>query len=346
MSLRIDKILEKVQLRILSYFVYSENEDSYLEVRSISHGEIFIVVIPKNINLKLAYEITYNLKKVKDGEDEEIQKDELYPGITLKENINFPLENEDLEDNLLSNYKNKLNLNRNNSEKNNINDSVKQINRLSLLVKDLPYKIAITYSDHFFTDNSYFFIKEQITKSNRHKLYVTVPLEILIDKIEKNRIADLIRDIKQIMTDSKKILDKNQYSHIEKLSLLFEKKEETIDLIQHILDKRNFYKEQQVELNSLLNSCMLKEEVLKEEIQELKKYYNSTNNDLQMAYKREGKEKQYRENLNLKVELIEKLNKVKEKENNIILFTDKVLFENILCLNKVFKNLELVDKLF
>jgi len=356
MSLRIDKILEKVRIKVLSYLV-SENNDLYLEVASISHGEHFIISVPRSINnLKTDYQITYNLRKIDtDKKDEKAEVSELYPEISLNNNnLDFPLNNEELEDNLLTAYKRKLNLNKNNEQETDISDTVKQIKRLSLFVKEIPYKVGIIYEDHFFTIDSEnkplcFFIKEKICKNNRHKFYVTVPLEILVEKIEKNRITDIFKDIKQILTDTKKLLDNNQYSHIEKLSLLFEKKETVIDIIQSILDKRKFYKDQQVELNSLINNCLLKEEILKEEIDNLRKHSYSTkviaNNDLNMAYKREAKESEYRENINLKYELIEKLNKVKEKENNIVLFTDKILFDNILSLNKVLKNLEIIDKL-
>ena len=252
-SIKIDRILEKVKIKVISYFV-SDNNDLYLEVASISHGEIFIITVPRSINnLKTEYEITYNLRKIdKDKEEEKLnneQTSELYPELSLKNNnLDFPLNNEDLEENLLESYRRKLNLNKNfNQTNNDTRDTIKQIERLSLLVKEIPYKLAIIYNDNFYTISENkeilsFFIKEKITKNNRHKFYVTVPLEMLIDKIEKNRITDVFRDIKQIFTDTKKLLDNNQYSHIEKLSLLFEKKEDVIDIIQSILDKRSFIK--------------------------------------------------------------------------------------------------------
>ena len=86
--------------------------------------------------------------------------------------------------------------------------------------------------------------------------------------------------------------------------------------------------------------------MLKKQIENVNKdRSNSLYNDIESSHAKHRIQKELTKIQKLKNVLLTNITELKAKNNHISLILDKILFDNIILLDKVFKNLELMEQL-
>ena len=230
------------------------------------------------------------------------------------------------ETNLLENYRSEININ---NVKSKDNEEVKclyrQMKRLKYSVENLDYKLVITYKTYLCVigrDNniSCYFIKNYNGDNNQHKsIQVCMNLELLFNK--NHRIhSELI----QVKAGIEKIINKNYVINTKYINNLVQNSINVSSMHNLIINKKNKINDLYDKVKKLLDQVCKKEE-------EIKKTHNNTevlNNTLQV-----------------KAKLVINLNKIINERDNLVLLYDKILFDNIIMLDKITKNINLLNQI-
>jgi len=353
MSLSIEKltdICESNGLIPMNFFRYKKKL-LYLQTISLKKGFSFMINIPKKYDFDLENSRIDNLYKIKKlrinnetinnpfKSPDNSELDKLYSEIELQKNFDPDTDTTDLESKLLESYKKKIYLSSLDKEEfQQIKDIFRQIQRLKFCVQGIDYKISIIYKNYLCSidDNDEiecFFIKN-FNKGVNRKLFVSLNLNLLFDNIQ-----NLEEHVQQVYDGVNQVLNKSQESHFDKFLVI-------LDTCKDIRTKLNNIKNYRDHISSLINKYETLvsranhiSSTITDKIVMLKKPDNMSNDAHYVNEKNKLENKL--ENINgVKGKAIEKLASLRDKDSNLLLKSDKILFDNIIMLNNINNNLK------
>ena len=336
------------------------NVCAFIEIISNKNGESYMIYIPSRYSFKVDEKIFPNVYDLKtfDGdaiEDSENEKykllkkyadagkdiEDIYNNINISNPGLFKDKN-DLEAILTKKYHKNINITKDND--NDLKCLKRQMERLKYCVQNIDYRLVIIYKSylcflHTQEDVDLFIIRLFPKKLNR-TLYITLDLELLYNNNES--IND---DLKQISNGINKILDKNYSFHIQNLRTLLATKESVIQTVNVAIRKKNGNQKYIREFVKLFRVMCSNEKQLKTQLDELKQdKKGSIHYDIEFSHARHRIGKEITQCQKVKNEVLAQIQKLKSENSNISLTMDKILFDNIILLDQVFKNLEILDK--
>lgn len=348
---KFENFIAKQRMIIRKIFTINK-EAVYMEIFNFNDAESFLVYIPSKYTIKVeSFDNVYKIKYLEINEDEEDfikketekqeQQKEQYDDIDLspdKEN------SKDLENTLKNNYNKPVLLNSLSTEdKDNIKDVYYQLSRLKLCVQTIKYKLGIVYKNYLCCikrDNTIeCFTIKHFNKDENRKIFICIDLENLYLKL--NTISN---DIKTVKNGIYKVLEQNQNKHIKVLNNILDQKNTLYINSENIKNKKKDIDNYLNKLNELLSRLNIKENELIEQIIDVnKKYKNETSNtglynDIQRTNEIANYEKKIDEISSIKEEIIKDILEFKLKQENIILITDKIMFDNSIMLNMITNN--------
>lgn len=324
----------------------------YIEIFNINNADTFMLYIPSKYKISADHNYnTYRLKYI-DLEDvnifknlnekqESIEIENQYDNLDIDLDIGKP--HEDLEKSLKENYDHELEIkDLNKSEVQNLKDIFYQLSRLKLCVKSIKYKLSIVYKNYLCSirrDNSMetFIIhdyKMNDVKSER-KIYVTIDLENLYKKI-----STISYDIKNVKNGIYKILNDNQVKNTRILNNILEKKNSILVYSNSVYRKKTELESQIKVLESLLSKLNVKEKYLVEKILLINENNQNLNvhNDVQNSHVIYNYERDIDKINLLKQEIIKDMIEIRNKQENMTLEIDKILFDNSIMISIINKN--------
>ena len=333
---------------------------AFIEIISNKNGECYMIYIPSRYSFQIDDKIfpnVYDLVTI-NNQEEDIEEDEKYKLIqkyaeTSKDiddiynNINIInpglfKDKKDLEAILKKKYNKSIKISKNSTS--DIKCLQRQMERLKYCVQNIDYRLVIIFKSylcflHTEDDIDLFNIK-LFPEISERILYITLDLELLY-----NSNNSLNTDLKQISSGINKILDKNYSFHIQNLRTLLTTKENVVQSVNiAILKKRdnNSYISEFVKLFKIMcnNEVQIKQQIkdLKQEKQ------GSIHYDIEFSHAKHRLDKELSKCQKVKNEVLTQITKLKSENSNISLTMDKILFDNIILLDQVFKNLEILDK--
>ena len=336
---------------------------AFIEIVSNKNGESYMIYIPSKYSFQINNEIfpniydldTVNNKINDEDEDEDDEKykliqryaehtkdiDDIYHNINIA-NPGLFRDKKDLEDILKKKYKKNIKIGKNDTG--NLKCLKRQMERLRYCVQNIDYRLVIIYKSylcflHTEDDIDLFNIK-LFPEISERVLYVTLDLELLY-----NSNDNLNSDLKQISNGINKILDKNYKFHIQNLQTLLTTKENIVKLVNIAISKKqdnNLYIDEFVKLFRVMNDNELQ---IKNQIQDLKQEKQSSiYSDIEFSHTKHRFDKELSKCQKVKNEVLTQITQLKSENSNISLTMDKILFDNIILLDQVFKNLEILDK--
>ncbi len=338
--LKINGFLIKKKFTIHGYL-------KYIEVINIITTDSFMLYIPSKY--KIGNENKHNSYKIKylDINDEEAFKN-------IKDNTDIDLESqyndlniflsanneENIERYLNDNYDNDLlfkKLHKNDKEQ--IKEIFYQLSRFKLCVKNIDYKLTIIYKHYLCVikyDNSIecYNIKNYEVQKEQN-IFVTIDIETLLKNI--NHIS---KDINIVKNGIYEILDDNQLKHTQILNNII-KQNSLLSYSQEIFSKKDKLRKQLLTLQTLLIKINNHEKIIVEKIVILNKNAKkemTLNGDIQIKQDIYNYEKQLEKISSLKQELMKNIIYIRDKQENITLEIDKVLFDNTIMFNIITKN--------
>ena len=173
-------------------------------------------------------------------------------------------------------------------------------------------------------------------ETNDRDLYITIDLEVFY---ENSRV--LVDDLEQLQNGIRAILDKNQDVQSKHLEKMIEKQYQILQIINKINEKKcdirndlERFKKLFMTVDNHITDILDKIDMINQRIQ-------ITQNDEQAKYiKRKNYEyKKVTELYNKKEQIANAIIELRKYEHNLSLNTDRLLFDNNIMLDKIFKNL-------
>jgi hypothetical protein len=301
----------------------------YIKLISKIDNNSYMLYIPSKYDVKMANYKSYSLKEItninstKDivqeygyDKDNKNREDSYHDHGTHKDVNEF---------NLMDNYKSEININNTRSRDNEeVKCLYRQMKRLKYSVENLDYKLVIMYKSYLCViarDNKItcYYIKNFNNEENIKTILVCADLEILF-----NKNIRIHNELIQVKSGIEKIINKNYVTNTKYIMELVKKNINISNIHAVIISKKTKLDTLYGQIDKLLQETKAKEKETRE----------TTNNQ------------EYLEKiLKTKAKLIIKLNQVISKRDNLMLLYDKIFFDNIIMLDKITKNINLLNEI-
>ena len=367
MPLSIDKLnqlLEKKGFMCRHYYTLG-GFCKFIEILSISTIDSYLLHIPERYKFETRVSDRHLTSKIKSiptlksesmeqkytGGVDNSQITEQYDEIELKSQYPHQIKefaDIDMEASLTTQYKRPIILKDVEDDDNTILQCIfRQLTRLRFCVQFLKYKFSILFRDYFVTLNSKgviecFRIKNNYNTCEERHLYITIDLEVFY---ENSKI--LIEDLDELQNGIRAILDKNQAVQTKHLEVMLTKQQDLIKILDNFTEKKQMIRFELHRFKELFNTI---ESAISHSVEKV--------NDITYMIGQEGGKKQA-DLLKLKHNLYIKLTQLygkkedvaksiifyRKNEHHISLNIDRILFDNNIMLDKIFKNLHQLYKL-
>lgn len=220
----------------------------------------------------------------------------------------------------------------------------RQLNRLKYCVHGLNHSVAILHSTFLGTLSQDKVVLYKIMDSTPKKmpvLYVVADFATFYDKIKT-----VGNEIQQLYTGIYKVLNHNQSKHTRNMQRIIENRENVLDSAGYVGDTKKRYSEYIDKYTHLLHQLYDHEQRLHEELDQFKvRQEDDLRVDMKRVHHKQAIEKKLTKSKTTKRDLLNTLKELHEKNQHLTLVTDNILFNNIVMLDKIFKNFETLDKL-
>ena len=330
----------------------------YIEVISIETADTFLLYIPSKYNFqaiesKNVYNISYiDINNYDDntadnyaGALDEYELENKYNDIDM--GISPTLRGNNIEKNLEENYKRDINLKDiSESQNQQIKNIYRQLKRLRFCVQNVKYKISIIYKNFICSikrdDSIEIYAIKKFKGQNCHKIYITIDLELLYEKIDS-----VIINIKTIQKGLYHILDKNNFKNTGTLQQLLENKLNIINFSTLLHTKIKTYETYIKDTEDMLDAVNESEKSTLMKINEYTK--NNINGglseDIQKTHTLSLYNSELKDIKKIKEDIIKTILELKTKRGDIMLKVDKIMFDNNVMVECVIRNFSDLSKM-
>jgi len=336
---KLENYLARYDLVFNKIYCSNDNTVMYIEIIYLIDASIFILYIPSKYSINAGNgNNVYLLKEINEDNDD-IAEEDKFDLSQIYEDIDVDLSNSaNVEENLQERYKKSLKI-KDDDDKKERNDLVKQLTRFSLCVENITYKLAIAYKHYLYCirrDNSIdgFIIKDCVKRDNKSFLII-VDLETIYQRLGTN---NLMKDLNTVKIGVYKILDKNQAIHTVKYQNMIIACKNVSSLANNIQIKKHnkniLIKQQEAQLQKFVEQerqILLK---IEQHNSNSENAYDMNNDIMSSKFENElhmlNKQRQ---------EIMKQLINTRSQHDSLFLQADKVFFENIVHLDGIIKNI-------
>ena len=366
MPLSIEKLTQLLEQKGFSprkYFIMN-GICKFVEILSISTIDSYLLHIPEKYKFEPRISDRHLLFKIKQipilkpeniehkyaGRMEQTKIAANYDEIELKSQYPHQLkefDGIDMEDQLTNQYRRPIVLKDVEEADNAVLQCIfRQLTRLRFCVQFLKYKFGIIYKDYLVcVDNKdsieCFKIRNFPESGDRH-LYITIDLEVFY---ENSKV--LIDDLDQLQNGIRGVLDKNQDVQTKHLEVMLVKQQNIIKILSILTGKKQ---QLRFELQRFKELFDLVDTTINKNIQQI----NSINYSIrQMTGKKQDEQVKVKHNIYVKLtqlyskkeDIAQSIIFYRKREHHISLNIDRILFDNNVMLDKIFKNLNQLREL-
>ena len=223
-------------------------------------------------------------------------------------------------------------------------DISRQLGRLRYCIKGMTHKLAILQSPYIgFLDDEDRVLLYQCddSRQSQYKMYIVVDFKVFYDRL--NLVEN---DCSQIFHGIYTILKNNQRQHSTNMRKMMDKREHMLQQIESIHQRKKSYEsyiQQYTQLLDELHTYQFKKTTELQKIQEVKT--DTLHNDMKRNNHIRKIEKELQEMGKIRDNLVNMITEMKNKYEQILLISDTILFDNIVLLDKIFKNFEKLETL-
>lgn len=333
----------------------------YIEIMSITDTDVFLLYIPSKYKFTVHKgNNVYKIKYVDIDEDKNNTVDDYagQPDDNLLENTYTEIDIDaspavkggNIAHHLEENYKRIITLNDvSNDDSNELKDIIRQLKRLRFCVQNVKYKITVIYKNFLCSikrdDSIECYVIKKYTSKNHKQLYVTTDLELLYKKMDS-----LTLNMKTIRKGIYHILDKNHITHTRILNKLLEEKGDIMGCSENVYTKKIKYEKYLKESNEMLEVVTKSEKTTIEQLYEINEKYNNPgikglHNDIEKSHIIDKMNNDLYNIQKIKEDVIKNLIELKTKRDDTMLTVDKIMFDNSVMLDAIFRNFVLLREI-
>jgi hypothetical protein len=352
MPLSIQKLEKFLSLKgfIPSKYFTIHSTCVFIEIISIENSDIFLLYIPSKYEFFVDKD--KNVYKMQYYDEQNIDVDENIENTYKEIEFNGTPEVKDgnIAPYLEENYKKSINIKDVPADDTKeIKNIINQIKRLGFCVQNVKYKIAINYKNFLCSikrdDTVECYSIANYSMKNYKKLYITVDLELLYEKIDS-----VLLNMKTIKEGIYNILGNNQFNHTKMINKLIEEKTNILELCNNTYINKNKYDHYIKESTEILGFISNAEKgILKNIYETNEKYKNKSlqglNNDIDKSHHISKLNEELTSVRKIKEEIVNTIFELKIKKDNTVLTIDKIMFDNSVMLDSIFRNVTLLSEL-
>ena len=348
---KLERFLASKDFIIKSFFTFGDH-CNYIEVVNINTTDTLLIYINEDYNIDVSkkqdvfklkpidintgeFEDDIKDKYTQEPDNIDIEKD--YEEIDISEN-----KRENMEEFLEDNYKKELSIRDiNKSDTMRLKELSRQLKRMRFCVQTIKYKLCVLYKNYLCVINienevELYQIKNYEGDDIRN-LYVTIDLENLYDNI-----GTVNTDIINIRQGLYNIFDKNQRKHITNFERMITEGQSVFLYINKLSQKKIQYEEYLQKLYSMIDTINQSEKDKTEKIREIREEYDSKggiHTDIQKSHIVSKYETEIEEIKSTKHKIVKNIFNIRTKLDDLVLYTDKVFFDNLVMIDTIIKNI-------
>jgi hypothetical protein len=244
-----------------------------------------------------------------------------------------------IEEQLENNYKHTISLQElSKDDTTDLKSIYRQLKRLKYCVQNIDYKLSILYKNYICSirrdDSISFFSIKSYPRDENKKLLLSIDLEFFYEKFET--IPEEIQLVRQSIYH---VLQKNQSSHGKVLEKIIENKKDITEIPKLTEIKKTKYLSMISRLENMLNTMIIAEKKILEELFELNNNENNNlHNDIQKIHRKASLEKELDKINIIKGNIGKNITIVRQKMENSILNIDKIMFDNTVMFDSMVNN--------
>jgi hypothetical protein len=226
-----------------------------------------------------------------------------------------------------------------------IKNLYRQVQRLKYCILGIQHTIALIKSSFVvYLDSDHNIVVYRVKRSipkETSSFYVVVNFSIFYDK------ANVIdSEISRIYRGIWKVLNNNQDKHIRNIQEIIERRANIFERSERLSQRKQEYLEYIEKYVELLKTIDDNEKELNKELEELKMSKDDQiHTDLKRVHYKQKLEKKIYKQQKTKKEVMTILEELHSKNQDLTLTIDTILFDNIIMLDKIFKNFKQLNKL-
>lgn len=253
--------------------------------------------------------------------------------------------NIDIEDHIREKYKQHVILNEvETQDKETIQSIQQQLDRLQYAVRGIRYSIAIQINQHIgviLNDRVRVFKCDALKQSNQTMLYVTVDLDLFYDKI-----ATIDDDCNKVLTSLETMLATNTEKHTSHISQLMQQRGSIESELAFLRDCNIKYQNYLKEYLPLVEEYNQTKQEKETKLAELRATVASNiHQEMKQSHQRAVVQKELDVMSQLGENLFNTVDKIRRKKLNVLLRVDKLVFNNIVLLDHLQRNVNELNRL-
>lgn len=354
MALSLDKLhqlLSEKRYVPLTHFTY-HGLCRYIEVVSTDNAEQFLLTISSRYEMTCSH--GHSLKAIP------VDSSGLIPEKYARLPSNFEISNlyeeigishggdgsKDIENRLMEGYKKTIQIdNSTDGNRDAMKENFNQLKRIQQCMNNLEYRAAIFHKVwlsvlNYDNDIECYIVKDYHPDSMK-KFLVTVDLERFIQNS-----GTIPTDIEQINQGITKIMDRNTATHTTQFYTILRGSPVLSEILEKINAKRRKYSEMVGSFRSLLEFSKVKERELIARLGTINPVKEgSIYSDMDKARQRSALERDIQGVIKSRDEIMQNILRIKQRERSLVLNVDRILFDNIVMLSTVNRNLNVLASL-
>jgi hypothetical protein len=342
---KLERLMVKNHYVIISLYVY-EKYCRYIRIVSTKTGETMMLFVDPMFKMLIPTEsddrvvmmkmIDFStgenaIEKYREYPDKKELEEKYRKQITISDN-----RDENFEDKLEEKYKYKIFLKNMDKPKIlKIKNSFRQLQRLSLLVQDLRYKMCILTENYIFCAEDDIINCYQLNTSSTETIIVIVDLEYFYKKL--TTVQEDVSTIKKTMYT---LINKHHVECFETIKILIDSLQKTFSSVESITSKQNSIDTNIGKTNSLLETLQTQLDIFLDQYSKI----DASHEDIYVHEKKRLEDK-IRKSEEVKQKLLNYILSLIEEKDNLFLTIDQVEFDTMIFLDGIKKRLEEFENL-
>lgn len=325
----------------IRYYTAEQNRCMFVEIMSIRTVEFILLQIPPNygLNVQPGNNVFPLIQAPQSHTDDLVQTTESFVQQTYTVEDHLSLS---MSDDLNESYRRNMVIeDLKGKDKTQTAHLSRQLQRLRYCIQGMPHKLAILHFPFVGVlqedDAVTVYISETLPRKNTTpRLMLLLQFKLFYDKIE---VID--HECAQIISGIHSVLSNHHMTHTRNMQQILERKHRISDQSQFLQTCAHRYQDYIVKYKELLDNLNTYELNKVSELRQLRETQADTMHR-QMRQTRQQKlvERELSKMQTVKKELIDTLSEVKMKNDHLLLEMDSILFDNIVMMDRILRNLE------
>jgi hypothetical protein len=331
-------------------------------VISIKNASTFMLSIPSKYKFKLKegnniYKLRYielsvgaNTADEYAGTPDALELEKSYTEVELTQQLLRKKENEEgnIAGHLEEGYKRPVSIkDMSKDDMKDIKNLVRQVRRLKFCVQSISYKLMVMYKSYMCVldrdDTIECFLIKHHPKIVSRRLYISADLELYYENAER-----LQQDIIDVELGVTKVMNKNQSMHAKNLQNMIKDYQGISIYSDKILKKKDDYQAYIRRFNTLLAKITNSEKALVEKIysidENMDEGYRGVHGDISSVTQKAKLEEELIRITIVKKNIVKNMSEIKEKLYNLNLIVDTVMFDGLVMMDRLMRNIDFVKR--